>query len=146
MFTFFAKCHEGYSGGVVSEQDIDKISKTYIPLIMNICTLMQFIGSSIKDFMACYRKEFPSATVLPKMHILEDHLVPWLRRWHIGCGHMGEQGAESLHAHLKRLETQHCGIVNPLERLQCVVNQHNLQSSPQLRSLQPPPKRQKMDK
>ena len=39
---------------------------------------------------------------------------------------MGEQGAESIHAHLSRLEHQYNGIVNPLDRLRYVVNEHNL--------------------
>ena len=44
--------------------------------------------------MGYYRLTFPQATVLPKMHILEDHVVPWIRRWRVGFGFMGEQGAE----------------------------------------------------
>lgn len=39
---------------------------------------------------------FPNATVLLKMHMLECYMVPWLKKWKIGCGYMGEQGAESL--------------------------------------------------
>ena len=54
--------------------------------------------------MAHYRSSFPHATVLPKMHILKDHVIQWLRRWHVGAGVMGEQGAESLHAHPNKLE------------------------------------------
>ena len=30
-----------------------------------------------------------TVTVLPKIHILEDHVVPWMRRWHIGAVLMG---------------------------------------------------------
>lgn len=33
------------------------------------------------------------------MHMLEEHVVPWLRMWHVGFGLMGEQGAESIHAY-----------------------------------------------
>ena len=49
------------------------------------------------------------------MHILEDHVIPWLR--HVGAGLMGEQGAESLHAHLHKLERDYAGIVNKVDRL-----------------------------
>ena len=48
--------------------------------------------------MSSYREKSPQASILPKMHILEDHVVPWMRRWRIGAGLMGEQGAESIHA------------------------------------------------
>ena len=71
----------------------------------------------IKEFMEFYRDSFPRATVLPKMHLLEDHMVPWMRRWHLGAGFMGEQGAESIHAHLNRLENTYSGIPNGVDRL-----------------------------
>jgi len=37
--------------------------------------------------MAFYTKIFPEAiiTVFSKMHILEDHVVPWMHRRHIGA-------------------------------------------------------------
>ena len=103
--------------------------------------LFLFAETNIGTFMACYRESFPAATVLPKMHILEDHVVPWMRRWGIGAGLMGEQGAESIHAHLNRLEAQFSGIVNHLDRLKYIVNQHNIDSAPLLNSLKPPPKK-----
>ena len=90
--------------------------------------------------MAFYRESFPDATVLPKMHILEDHVIPWMRRWHIGAGLMGEQGAESIHAHINRLENQYNGIVNHVDRLKYVVVEHNVESTPGLNSLRPEPK------
>jgi hypothetical protein len=72
--------------------------------------------------MAFYRANFPDATILPRMHILEDHIVPWMRRRHIGAGLMGEQGAESIHAHFHRLEYQYSGLVNPFDKLKYIVN------------------------
>ena len=51
------------------------------------------------------------------MHILEDNVIPWLTRWKIGAGMMGEQGAESIHAHIMRLERIHQGIANDVHRL-----------------------------
>ena len=54
--------------------------------------------------MKFYRETFPWASVLPKMHMLEEHVVSWLRMWHIGFGMMGEQGAESIHAHFNQLK------------------------------------------
>ena len=51
------------------------------------------------------RSEFPEATIIPKLHLLEDHMVEWLKKYHMAPGLMGEQGAESIHAHLNCLET-----------------------------------------
>ena len=48
--------------------------------------------------MAFYRETFPDASVLPKMHMLESHVVPYFKQWGVGLGLMGEQGAESIHA------------------------------------------------
>ena len=82
--------------------------------------------------MAYYRAHYPEATVIPKMHLLEEHMVPWLRRWHIATGLMGEQGAESLHVHLHKLENRFSGVVNDLDHLQYVVREHNVQAAPEL--------------
>ena len=50
-----------------------------------------------------YLQTFPLATVLPKMNFLEYHVVPWLNKWRIGLGFMGEQGAKSIHAAVRPL-------------------------------------------
>ena len=52
---------------------------------------------------------------------------------------MGEQGAESIHAHLMRLERIHQGIVNDVQRLKYIVREHMLESAPSLTSLRPAP-------
>lgn len=87
--------------------------------------------------MEHYREEFPTATIL---HILEDHVVPWMRRWQMGAGLMGEQGAESIHAHISK---QYHGIVNPLERLRYIVQEYNIESAPGLNSLRPAARKRK---
>ena len=56
---------------------------------------------------------------------------------------MGEQGAESIHAHMMRLERIHQGIANDVDRLKYIVKEHMLESAPSLTSLRPPPKRGK---
>ena len=75
-----------------------------------------FTEKSINNFLVFYRGSFPEASILPKMHILEDHVVPWFSRWHLGFGLMGEQGAESIHAHLMRMERNFQGIANEVDR------------------------------
>lgn len=77
------------------------------------------------------------------MHILEDHVIPWLRKWHVGAGLMGEQGAESLHAHLHKLERDYCGITNSVDRLKYIFKMYNVETAPQLLELAPDIKRRK---
>ena len=94
--------------------------------------------------MKSYRELFPNASVLPKMHIMEDHVVPWLRRWRIGAGLMGEQGAESIHAHMAKLEAQYSGIIKPTDKLKYIFKEHSIESAPELNCLQPQPKKYKI--
>ena len=53
--------------------------------------------------MAVFRGTFPSATVSPKMHMLEDHTLEWVNAHNVGFGLLGEQGAESIHARFNSL-------------------------------------------
>ena len=50
---------------------------------------------------------------------------------------MGEQGAESIHAHLMKLERTHQGIPNELDRLKYIEKEHMLESDSSLTCLRP---------
>ena len=95
--------------------------------------------SYIKEFMSFYRTHFPAATVTPKMHMLEEHTIPFLRRWHIGLGFMGEQGAESIHNSINQLEKHYTNMPNRVKRLEVIVCQHHLAVCPPLVVKKPPP-------
>ena len=75
--------------------------------------------------VVCSCASFPQASVLSKMHILKDHVIPWFQRWRMGFGIMEEQGPESIHAHLMKLERLYQGIANDVERLKYIVKEHN---------------------
>ena len=49
--------------------------------------------------------------------ILDEYVIPRLRKWNVGAGLIGEQGAESLHTRLHSLERNFSGISNELDRL-----------------------------
>ena len=91
--------------------------------------------------MKYYRKHFPHATVLPKMHILESHVADRIERWGVGLGLMGEQGAESIHASLNQIERSYLNMPNKVDRLLCVVREHHLRVDPEHQSLAPPLKK-----
>ena len=42
--------------------------------------------------MEYWRANWSGETVTPKMHMLEEHMVPFLQKWQLGCGFYGEQG------------------------------------------------------
>lgn len=102
------------------------------------------IGSNIKLFMEDYRCKFPQATITPKMHLLEDHVVPWLRRWHVGFGFMGEQGAESIHASFNQIARAYVGVRNKVQQFKLVVEAHHQKVNPMNVALRPTlPKKKK---
>ena len=80
----FGKCHDNGNG-------------TSSNVCGNVCVHVgiSLVGFStekdIAAIMAFYRQTFPTATILPKMHLLEDHVIPWMRRWHIGARLMGSR-------------------------------------------------------
>ena len=109
-------------------------------LAVTICTVMEFLHH--------YRTVYPHTTVIPKLHLLEDHMVPWIRQWK-GSGFelMGEQGAESIHAEFNRLEIRHRNQRHDrVERLRRVVTGHLTKSSPTNIVLQPKTKHRKLIK
>lgn len=141
-FLLFGKCHKGYNGNVTDDASIKQIGK----LFFKEYTPVQYITLSeldIEKFMAHYRSTFPTATVLPKMHLMEDHMIHWLKKYNLGAGLMGEQGAESIHAHLHRLERTYSGIPNGLQRLKYIFNMYQLETAPTLQTLRPVVKKRK---
>ena len=71
------------------------------------------------------------------MHLLEDHKSEWLRQYYLGAGLMGEQGAESIHAHLNRLQDRYKNITNSVDRLKYIFQVYNLEIEPSLQALKP---------
>ena len=81
-------------------------------------------GKDVKAFMAYYRTHFPEATVTPKLHMLEMHVIPWLQKWRVGFGLMGEQGSESIHAYFNSLGRTYQTIPDMVERIHHMMKEH----------------------
>ena len=56
---------------------------------------------------------------------------------------MGEQGAESVHAHVHKIETNYLTIPNKVDRLKYMFDMYSLETTPALQSIQPPPRPKK---
>ena len=98
---------------------------------------------NIQIFLEFYRERF-DASFTPKLHILEDHVVPFLRKWRVGFGFHGEQGAESLHASFNKIGESYVAIHDAVvKRLQCVMREHHLQVSPTMLAQQPAVKKRR---
>ncbi|XP_068696826.1 uncharacterized protein [Montipora foliosa] len=66
--------------------------------VLSLILLFLFLEADIKMFLKCIREKFPDMTITAKLHMLEDHVCPFLRRWHMGLGFYGEQGIEGIHS------------------------------------------------
>ncbi len=77
-------------------------------IIININT-----EADIDKFLETYWNKFPHATVTPKLHMLEDHTIPFLKKWGVGLGFLGEHGAESIHARFNSLRRTFDKIPDP---------------------------------
>ena len=79
---------------------------------------------AIDSFVAYYRSSFPTDNFFPKLHMMEDHIIPWIQRWRVGCGIMGEQGAESLHASFNNTERAYNNMRDRVQRLNVLLKNH----------------------
>ena len=50
---------------------------------------IQVAEQNIEKYMAYFRQFL--SLVFPKLHFLEDHIVPWMKRWGFGLALHGEQ-------------------------------------------------------
>ena len=58
-----------------------------------------------------------------KMHILEHHMLDYIRSHLTGCGLMGEQGAKSIHSQFNSLAATYKTIPDPIVRLKCIMKE-----------------------
>ena len=80
--------------------------------------------------MAYYREQFSSSSVTPKLHMLEEHILPCIRRWGVGFGLLGEQGTESIYAYFNTIKRTYSGIPDRLRRLKQIMTEHHLHVAP----------------
>ena len=79
---------------------------------------------TIDKYLAVYRQHFP-IKILSKHNFLEDHVVPWVRRWGFGMGFHGEQGGEALHSEFNSLKRRHHGIKSPVYQILSIMKEHH---------------------
>ena len=135
ILKMFAQCHKFYDASFLSDDSIEQLSKfkcTHLKFNTNFIYMHYcYLGQAITNFMDAFRKSFPKATVPVKMHMLEEHTVAWVQKWHVGFGLLGEQGAESIHAKFNALHRTYCSIHDKLQHYQCVMKEHLISIAPQ---------------
>jgi len=129
LMSSYATCRSMFSHcQPVDEDELDKLQKE----------VTKFLQLCRKDVVA--RK---LGFITPKLHLLEEHTVPMMRRLRVGLGLLGEQGAESLHSSLNSLESKFKNIPGELLRLKSVADQHLLTTTDEAQSLAPRPQSRK---
>ncbi|KAL5468892.1 hypothetical protein EMCRGX_G030038 [Ephydatia muelleri] len=120
VFSLLGRCHSIYDQLFIDELKVTELEH------------------AISEFMESFRASFPSSSISLKMHLLEDHTVPWARRTGTGFGLLGEQGAESIHARFNTLQRTYQCIHNKVDRLLSIVKEHSLSISPRIVESIPP--------
>ena len=118
----------------------------YMPVCLSVhLSICLFAEEAIQNFMSYYRRVFPEASVTVKLHMMEEHLVPFLKKWKgIGFGLMAEQGAESIHHEFNDLTRRFASIPDTTSRLGYVLREHHLRCCPVNRDAKPVPKKRKL--
>eukprot|EP00117_Sycon_ciliatum_P031026 scpid26618/ scgid24343/ E3 ubiquitin-protein ligase NRDP1; RING finger protein 41 len=101
---------------------------------------LQQLELSIASFLQKCRSEVVErglGHITPKLHLLEEHTVPLMRRVHVGLGLLSEQGAEGIHAEFNLLEKRYGSIPGELERLHAVAEQHLVCTLPDVADQRP---------
>jgi hypothetical protein len=63
--------------------------------------------------------------------MLEDHIVPFLQKWGVGLGFLGEHGAESIHARFNALRRSFIRFPDRTKKLYSMMKEHLLQVCPE---------------
>ena len=93
--------------------------------------------------MQFYHAKWPQGSVPPKLHMMEDHAIPFLQKWGAGFGFYGEQGGESIHHEFNKLKIIYQSIPLPTIRLKSILKSHHLKTNPKNRALRPKIKKRK---
>ena len=98
---------------------------------------IEMLENSIVDFMKYLRITWPEQRISPKLHMLEEHMVEFISKWHVGCGFYGEQGGESIHKYINGLRRIYSSVKKDTDRLHCIMKQHLLSCHPAPKAIQP---------
>ena len=146
-FSLFSSCCKLYDQNHVGGK-LDELGKSSLLVKENVMIAYYNYNTSldaaITIFLVYYRKTFPGASITVKLHMLEDHMVPFLTAHNgVGFGLMGEQGAESIHADMNYIKSRYVKMPNRIDALRCTLKDHLLRCSPINIMAKPPIKRRK---
>ena len=80
------------------------------------------------------------------MHMLEEHVIPFIKKWKIGLGMYGEQGGESIHPEFNQLRKIYASVPSKKDRLKLMLEQHHMKVRPIAQNMVPNIKKRKFIK
>ena len=96
--------------------------------------------------MSYLREKWPTSSITPKLHMLEDHVVTFIKKWKVGLGLYNEQGGESIHAEFNNIHRMFCRMKPNSRRLLSMLKEHYVRVHPIAKKLKPKiQKRKKID-
>ena len=75
--------------------------------------------------------------VTPKSHLLEHHVIPWVRSYKCGMALHGEQGVEQLHSSVAKIAARCRGIRNKFDQQKHILEAMIVHTSPVLDDVMP---------
>ena len=113
----------------------------YIFFFSLLTTLLSFYccisETAVEALMGFLRINWPSVNIPPKLHMLEDHVSTFIRKWRAGLGFYGEQGGESVHNEFNKLYRTYCAMKPNSRRLISMVKEHHRRIHPSAKALRP---------
>ena len=90
-----------------------------------------FSERKIEVFMTQYRN-IEGSTITPKLHILEDHVIPFITHYRHGLELFGEQGGEKLHHVFNKIHVRsNCVPGNQGDKLTAALKTHLAHVAPE---------------
>ena len=131
LLTCYAECRSVFSRcTAVDENEVEQLQ------------------NAITNFMANCRVEIVErglGHITPKLHLLEEHTAPMIKKLGVGLGLLAEQGAESLHSSMNTLDSLFKNIPGDLARLKTVAEQHLPTTTKEASELRPRPRKRKSE-
>jgi hypothetical protein len=94
--------------------------------------ILRFIEQAIKGFFTYLRTKFPEESITPKLHYLEDHVLPEIKVTGFGLGLMSEQGLEMSHRQWNNLKKTVVDMGDKVKRLKTIMRKHLLKVMPEV--------------
>ena len=110
LFMTYSKCRSVFAGtSKVTEHDL-------VALQEDVSTFMRLVRANIVTRQ--------KKTITPKLHLLEHHTLPCMKRFGVALGLLGEQGGELVHHRFNTLKASLQNTAKDTDRLRVLVWQY----------------------